>query len=548
MKVYEALAEAFVQEGVRGIFGVMGDANMFWMNALHQRGVELYDVRHEGASAAMADGWARVTGETGVCSTTCGPGFAQISTTMMVASRAGTPLVAFCGDTPEGDEDHNQRMDERRFAEAMECGFVRVHNPDQAFHAVQQAFCRAKLEQRPVVLSAPMDVQDAPFEEAEQYIPSAAVLPPAGPYPNPIAVNQALAMVQASERPVIIVGRGAKLAGAGDAVLALADRIGALVATTLVVKNWLSEAECYAGISGLYASKSSMELLQEADCVIAVGASMNTYTTEHGYLYPSARFVHIDSRPHLMMGGGTPADCYVSADARLGVERLVDELDRRAYTSVGYRAPEVRGRLANTEVDPEIFEMDPGTHDPREVCRVLDEAVDERFGLILGSGHQAAFGTMHMKRSRPFVVSQHHFGCIGQGLNTGIGAVLALNQPAVLVDGDASVMMHLVEFETAARYNVPLMVVVLNDEGLGAEYHKSAQKGLDTKLATVPTPDLGAVGIALGGRGARVHSLEDLRTVAKEFTENPQPTLVDVRISRTVLSVPYRRLWHGQDV
>lgn len=91
MKVYEALAEAFVREGTSHVFGMMGDANMHWMAALADRGVHLYEVRHEGSGLGMADGWARGAGRPGVITTTSGPGVSQLATSMIVASRAGTP-------------------------------------------------------------------------------------------------------------------------------------------------------------------------------------------------------------------------------------------------------------------------------------------------------------------------------------------------------------------------------------------------------------------------------------------------------------------------
>lgn len=91
MKVYEALAEAFVKEGTSDVFGMMGDANMHWMAALADRGVRLYEVRHEGSGLGMADGWARGAGRPGVVTTTSGPGVSQLATSMLCASRAGTP-------------------------------------------------------------------------------------------------------------------------------------------------------------------------------------------------------------------------------------------------------------------------------------------------------------------------------------------------------------------------------------------------------------------------------------------------------------------------
>ena len=88
MKVYQALARAFVAEGTTAVFGMMGDANMYWMNELDVLGVRQFEVRHEGAGLAMADGWARTDGNPGVCTTTSGPGVAQLATTLLVAARA----------------------------------------------------------------------------------------------------------------------------------------------------------------------------------------------------------------------------------------------------------------------------------------------------------------------------------------------------------------------------------------------------------------------------------------------------------------------------
>ncbi|HLI14722.1 MAG TPA: thiamine pyrophosphate-binding protein [Acidimicrobiales bacterium] len=548
MRVYEALARAFAREGTSAVFGMLGDANMYWMNALDDLGVEQYEVRHEGAGLAMADGFARLAGEPGVCTTTSGPGCAQLATTMLVASRARTPLVAFCGEVAWGDDEAVQWLDQQRFAEAIEAAFVRVTAADTAYKAVQRAFYLARLESRPVMLSAPMDVQQEIVDDDEEYVPSHALLrtPPA--YPNPERLKEAAEIVASSERPVIVVGRGAMRAGAGDAVRRLASRIGALIATTLMAKNWLNDAEFHAGISGLYATRSAIELFQEADCVIGVGASLNRYTTEHGLLYPNARVVHLDSRPNVVMGDGRLADCFVHTDARLGVEALDRLLEERSVTAVGYHTPEVKEKLASAFDDPARFDLEPGTVDPREACRVIDSIVPPEIGLVLGGGQQICFSTMLFNRGRSWLLANQHFGCIGQGLTTAIGALVAKGKrPAFLVEGDAGFLMHLAEFETAVRYRLPLLVVVMNDEALGAEYQKSVAKGLKAELARIPTPDLGAVARAMGGAGALARTIDEVRDATAAFVAQPRPTIIDVRISRQVISIPYRRLWFGQD-
>jgi acetolactate synthase I/II/III large subunit len=549
MKVYEALAKAFVAEGTSKVFGMLGDGNMYWIDALDRLGASVYEVRHEGAGLAMADGWARVDGAPGVATTTNGPGVSQLATTLLVAARARTPLVVFCGETSLGDDSAMQGLDQSRFAAACETGFVRLLKAEDAFEVVQRAFYQARHESRPIMISAPMDIQQQAFDDEDEYVPSTVLLRREKPYPNPAAIAEAADIIAGSSRPVIIVGRGAMASGAGEETLALARTTGALVATTLMAKTWLSEDEFHVGISGLYATRTAMELFQDADCVIGIGAGLNKYTTEHGYLYPGAKFIQIDSKSHVVMGDGRGADVYIQADATLGLQQLNETLTGRGVRNTGYRTPDVAEKLSHAFEDSEQYELEPGTVDPREVCKILDESIPPEIGLIIGGGQNICFSTISMTRRRRLVLANQHFGCIGQGLTTAIGAVSATaNQPAFLLEGDAGFMMHAIEFETAVRYGLPLMVVVFNDQLLGAEYHKAKAKGnMNPELAYIPTPDLGGLGRALGGRGSLITNLDDLRDAVEKYVADPAPTILDVRISRNVISIPYRRLHYGVD-
>src|SRR6266851_3238660 len=548
MKVYQGLAKAFVAEGVTAVFGMMGDGNMYWMEALHDLGVDLLEVRHEGAGLGMADGWARATHMPGVCTATCGPGVTQLATALVTAARAQSRVVAFVGEAPTTDQDYVQRFDQSRFAEACEAGFVRVLSPDTAYEAVRKAFYQASLESRPVLLSAPMDIQQKTMDDDDEYKPSSTILPAQRVYPSPASIERAADIVASSKRPIIIVGRGAMWSGAGDAVLKLAERVGALIATTLMAKNWLSDADYHAGISGFYGTRTALELFQEADCVIGVGASLNRYTTEHGYLYPNARYVQLDVRSHVLMEGGRAADCYVSSDARLGVEALNATLAARSYSSAGFRTPEVKQRLLNHFTDSAEFPIEPERVDPREVCLALDAALPTDVQLVMGSGASTGFTTMLFNRPGRAVLAGHFFGCIGQMLPAAMGALVASgNKPTLLVDGDASVIMHLAELETAVRYQMPLLVTVLNDQALGSEYHKMRAHNMQADLATISTPDLGAVARSFGGRGRLATTVADVREAAADWLANPGLMVIDARISRTVVTVPYRRLHYGRD-
>ncbi|HKU69304.1 MAG TPA: thiamine pyrophosphate-binding protein [Burkholderiales bacterium] len=548
MKVYERMAQAFVAEGTKATFGMMGDGNMYWIYALDRLGVKVHEVRHEGAGLGMADGWARTTNTPGVATATCGPGVTQLATAFVTAARAHSPIVAFCGAAPSVDEEYAQWLDQSKFAAGCETGFVQLLSPDLADEAVRKAFYLAKTENRPIMLSCPMDIQQKKFEDDDEpYKPSSTLLTRGSVHPDTKVLEQAADMIANAKHPVIVVGRGAQWAGAGPAVLKLGDRIGALILTTLLTKTFLNESEWHAGISGLYGSRPAMHLAHEADLVIGVGASLNRHTLENGYMYPDAKYIHIDMKPHMMMGGGRAAECYVHSDARIGVEELEKLLAKRNVKLTGYRTPDVKAKLVNHQADKTEFEMDPNTVDPREAVMVLDQLVPPEIGLLSGSGMTSAFASMLMTRRRGVVQGGHFFGCIGQMLPAAMGAVVATGKPAMLLDGDASVMMHLAEFETAVRYNMPLFVVVMNNEALGAEYYKLDAHKMETRGSQITTPDLGKVAVAMGGRGSMCTTIEQLTKAAKEFVAKPGPMMIDLRISKSVPSVPYRRIHYGRD-
>jgi acetolactate synthase I/II/III large subunit len=548
MKVYERMAHAFKAEGTTATFGMMGDGNMYWIYALDRLGIKIHEVRHEGAGLGMADGFARTTHTPGVATATCGPGVTQLATALVTASRAGSPLVAFCGEAPSTDEEYAQYLNQPRFAAACESGYVQLLSPDLADEAVRKAFYLAKLENRPIMLSCPMDIQQKNFpDDDEPYKPSSEYYTRGAVHPDAKALERAVDIVANAKKPVIIVGRGAQWAGAGQAALKLGDRIGALIMTTLLTKTFLNESEWHGGISGVYGSRTAMHLCHEADCVIGVGASLNRHTLENGYMYPNARYVHIDSKAHLMMGGARFADVYVQSDAKIGVEELEKALAARGFKGTGYRTPDVKAKLVNHNADRTEFQIEPGTVDPREACIVMDQIVPPEIGLLSGSGMTSAFASMLMTRRRGLVQGGHFFGCIGQMLPAAMGAVVATGKPAMLLDGDASVMMHLAEFETAVRYELPLLVVVMNNEALGAEYYKLDAHKMETRGSEIKTPDLGKVAVSFGGRGKKATTIDELSSAVKEFVAKPGPMMVDLRISKSVPSVPYRRVHYGRD-
>jgi thiamine pyrophosphate-dependent acetolactate synthase large subunit-like protein len=441
-------------------------------------------------------------------------------------------------------------MDQQKFVDATGAGFVPLWNAAGTDEAVRQAFYQARVESRPVVLNAPMDVQQQNYDgEGDDYEPSTTLLPGVQRVqPDPDRLQDALTVISESKKPVIVVGQGAAKADAGDAVLKLADRIGAVIATTLPMKGWLGDAAYHVGISGLYATKTAIDLFADADVVIGVGASLNHYTTEHGYIFPNARYVQIDLRPSIVMGNGKRADYYLQADARLACEVIEQQLASKGYQSTGYRTAETRAMLAEYDPDPREFEIEPGVVDPRRAATILDDALPSEIGVIHGTGHCSGITNVFMKKTRAFTWPINTFGCIGQSFPTAIGAAVAVNAPVAVVDGDAGMLMHISELDTAARMGIKLLVAVFNDEALGAEYQKFVSKTMDGRASVIATPDLGKVAQAFGCRGKQARTLDEVQAGVDEFLAGDGPMVLDIRISRNVRSVAYSRLWFGEDV
>jgi acetolactate synthase-1/2/3 large subunit len=551
MKVYEAMANAFMKEGTSVLFGLLGDGQMTWWSAMSQYpDLRIVDVRDEGAAVSMAEGWAMVTGKVGVASATQGPGLARMTTALIVAARSRTPLVVYTSKTALNNEFTAQYLNQDALVSATGAGYIEVLTPAYAETAVRDAFYRARRESRPIVLCAPLDIQRMECDaDGEEYRPSTDMFPGQQAIrPALERLREAADIIAKSKKPVIVLGRGAMTPAAKGAAKRLSDKIGALVATTLVAKGTLAESDYYAGVSGLFSTREVMELFGTADCVIAVGARLSTHTLAGGYLYGQARYIHIDVEPHLVMGSDRGADCYVQGDAAATLEELIELLAKENVGGQGFHTSEVRRILRHSGRDPAEYEIEPGTVDPRDAAQLIDERLPPEVNLVSsGNAHACSFRVMLMKRRRGLQMYVTSFGCIGQALPTGIGAAVGSEGPLVCLDGDGSALQNIQELDTVARLGLKFLYVVMNDEAYGAEYHKLRAHERDGNLSVVHSPDFAGLGRDFGCRGRSVRTLDELGAAVDEFLAEKGPMVVDCRISRNVVSVPYRRMHFGID-
>jgi acetolactate synthase-1/2/3 large subunit len=550
LQVSDMLAQAFQAEGCEVLFTLMGDANMYWSEAMSRLpGMQVIHARHEHCAVAMADGYARATGKVGVASTTCGPGFTQIMTALTIAARASVPLVVFAGDSPMTAPFYIQQIDMAPLALGTGAHYIPVRSIDRVLDNVREAFHIAALESRPVVLSVPMDLQKQPFPFMADYTPSADVLPTAQrPAPDPALVERLVGMIAEAEKPILIAGRGAKLSGAKAAMEALAEASGALLATSLQAKGMFHDNPFALDIAGAYSSDFARERFAESDLVIGVGVGLGSYTTESGYLYPGAQTVQIDINPRGLWQGLRTADMHIRADARAGVEALTAALKARGVRRPGFRNAGLAAEIAADQPDRKEFAIAPGTVDPRKAMQELDAIVPKDWDLVIGGGHYFGIAMTHLRgraAENYHVVSD--FGAIGNGLPAAIGVAAARGDGKVLlIEGDGSLLMHIQELETIRRQGIRLLMAIINDGGYGAEIHKFRAHGLSPETVIHGRGDLAGVANGFGVRGTTVNRPGAMAGMFREHQAANSAGLWDVHTDDTVVSRPYRRIHYGE--
>jgi acetolactate synthase I/II/III large subunit len=529
---YQRLAQALVAEGTDVVFGVSGDGNMHLLTELvTSHGVQYVAARHENAAVAMADGYSRVTGRPGVCTVTHGPGLTHAATSLTVARHARSPVVLIAGATARDYRLHVQRFPQEPFALATAGAFRTVRLPATLAEDTQLAFRHVRLGGGPVVLEVGVDVQHGPLDPFT-YLPSSRTLP-AGQrrLADPAVLDEALAVLVRSERPIVLAGRGAVRSDALDAVARLADALGALLATALGARGAFAGHPFAIGTAGGLGSGLARELLAEADCVLAFGASLNAYTTGRGRAFPRAAVVQVNEDP-AATGDPTDAAVTVLADARAAAEALLARLD--GHTSSAWRTPELAARIAAHDPwDEDDLVPDGEGVDPRVVVRACNELLAEEVLAVIGIGHFGGWPAKHLQTRPGRLLAPWEFGAIGQAVPVGLGAAVA--DPGALVvvfEGDGSIFQSLGELETASRLGVRLLVVLLDDGAYGAELHKLARDGHPVDLVCFDNPDLGRVAASLGCEVIRAGTTAEVREAVARSAGLERPTVLHVPITR----------------
>jgi thiamine pyrophosphate-dependent acetolactate synthase large subunit-like protein len=535
MNVAQAVGTTLAELGVDYAFGVVGSGNFHVTNALVGAGVRFVAARHEGGAATMADAYARMSDRVSVLTVHQGCGLTNAMTGIAESAKSRTPMIVLAAEVTETRS--NFYVDQDALAASVGAVPMRVESADDAVATAARAFYRALDERRTVVLNLPLPVQAQEVAQERRVLPE----PPTRPLTEPDAhsLQRLVDALAAARRPVFVAGRGSRGPGCRQALEELADRCGALLATSAVAKGLFHGSPWSLDVSGGFSSPLAAELIRDADLIVGWGCALNMWTMRHGKLIgPNTTLAQVDIDPsalgahrqiHIGVTGGVAETAAAAAKALAG----------RQMSTPGYRSEEIRERIASVVRWRDVPYDDTSTNnliDPRTLTIALDDLLPAERIIAVDSGNFMGYPSMFLSvpDERGFCFTQA-FQSIGLGLATAIGAALA--QPdrlPVAACGDGGFLMGVAELETVVRLGLPMLVVVYNDAAYGAEVHHFGPDGYPLDIVRFPDVDIAAIGRGFGCDAVTVRTIDDLKAVADWVAKPRERALVvDAKVVAT---------------
>ena len=536
--VSDAIAGVLKDFGTEYFFLLTGGDQPLWI-ALQRAGIRMVLARSEFSAVYMADGYARASGKPGITYGQAGPGAANVAAALADPFWAQSPVVALTGATAtavayRGEYQALEQMP--LFAPVTRWSGLAT-SPEQVPNLLALAVTQAMSGPGgPTHLDVPRDFFGREVAVRPQSAAGMAAASPA--HPDPAGIEEIMGRLAAASRPAILAGEGVVRAEATALLQAFAEAMQLPVATTMGGKTSLpGDHPLNVGVVGRYSAKVANKVLSESDCVLVVGSRLGGLAT-NGYTIPdrTATVLQIDIDP-AVFDLTYPASVRLVADARLALDELLEQATGRCLSSdatawtqaVGQRVGAWReGVSAATRKAASNTALSP-----LQVLAVLARH-NQEITVVADTGYMAAWTGVLYPTTRPGSYFRAT-GSLGWALPASLGVQLARREKVVCVTGDGGLGYHLTEIETAARLQLPVVVVVLNNRCLAFEYHEQKYRHQEQVVAEVndlSDADYAAAARALGAESARVKTTEEFERAFAAALDRAGPTLLDVLIDR----------------
>lgn len=532
----DILIRTLIEQGCDTVFGYPGGQILNVYDSLYKYQNEIRHMltAHEQGAAHAADGYARATSKVGVVMSTSGPGATNLVTGIATAYLDSIPLVAICGNVPTTQigTDSFQEIDITGVTLPITKHNYFVGSVENLADTIREAFALAQSGRPgPVLIDVPKDVQTAVCD----YEPQAPVQPEERHAAKDVRIKEAAALINASKRPFIYFGGGLITSEAQEEMLALAEKIDAPIGCSLMGLSGIpTDHPRFLGMQGMHGHYASSMAMHDADLIISLGVRFNDRVTGNREKFAKlAQIIHIDVDGSELSKTVNSA-CGLRGDVKLTLQKLIP------LVNAEQKPDWEKAVKALKETENDYLDIRPGLT-PRNAIMTLNKHLGENTAVATDVGQHQMWAAQNVsfKKPRRFI-SSGGLGTMGFGLGAAIGAAVGTGERSVLVTGDGSFGMCLNELTTAVTYNVPVVILLMNNGVLGMVRQWQTlffNKHYSNTILDRKT-DFVALARAFGADGEAVDTVAALDKAFEHAFSCDGPYVIDCRIDKDEFVLP----------
>lgn len=535
------IIETLIEQGVTDIFGYPGGQVLDIYDELYKASDRINHIltAHEQGAAHAADGYSRVTGKVGVVIATSGPGATNLVTGIATAMLDSIPMVAITGNVPSTmvGKDSFQEINITGITMPITKHNYFVTNVSELADTIREAFKIAKSGRPgPVLIDVPKDIQTS----LSEYIPQDIVEPFETEIADDSLIDEAVAMINAAKRPYIYVGGGAAAQGMTKDIMRFAEKIGGFIGCTFMgISAMPNSYERYLGMQGMHGKYASSMANKHADLIIGIGIRFSDRATGNIEKYcEGAKIIQLDVDLS-EINKNVIVDLGIIGDIRSSFTRIAERCEKKELPL--WEEEVNRYKQESKEIDAKIKAMSESRVTPKKIFDVINDIKTKETVIATDVGQHQMWTAQYVMLEKPRrFASSGGLGTMGYGLGAAIGAQIGSGDKTLLITGDGSFGMDLIELATAVTYNVPIVIIIFNNGVLGMVHQWQTlffEKRYSSTVLNRKT-DFIKVAEAFGAVGRRVEDIEEFEAAFSEAFKHCGPYVIEVMISEDELVLP----------